>query len=200
MAFVEPVTLRQSGLRLEPLALAHEAGLAAAAADGELWRLRVTSVPEPQDTRTYIEAALQGRAEGQRFAFAVIDEASGRVLGSTSYHDILPAVRRVEIGYTWYAKSVQRTHVNTTAKLLMMGHAFDTLGCHVVGWRTDNFNFASQRAIERLGAKKDGVIRGHALRRDGTIRDTVMYSMRAGEWPEVRAQLLYFLKQHTRTK
>jgi len=199
MSFVEPVTLRRGGLLLEPLALSHEEGLRQAAADGELWRIRVTSVPEPQDTRTYIEAALQGRAEGQRFAFAVIDEASGRVLGSTSYHDILPAVRRVEIGYTWYAKSVQRSHVNTTAKLLMMGHAFDTLDCHVVGWRTDNFNFASQRAIERLGAKKDGVIRGHALRRDGTIRDTVMYSMRAGEWPEVRAQLLYFLKQHALT-
>ena len=199
MSFVEPVTLRRGGLLLEPLALSHEEGLRQAAADGELWRIRVTSVPEPQDTRTYIEAALQGRAEGQRFAFAVIDEASGRVLGSTSYHDILPTVRRVEIGYTWYAQSVQRSHVNTTAKLLMMGHAFDTLQCHVVGWRTDNFNFASQRAIERLGARKDGVIRGHALRRDGTIRDTVMYSMRAGEWPEARAQLLYFLKQHART-
>ena len=196
MAFVEPVTLRQSGLRLEPLALAHEAGLAAAAADGELWRLRITSVPEPQDTRAYIETALRMRDEGNRFAFAVLDDATGRVLGTTSYHDILPAVKRVEIGYTWYAQSVQRTHVNTTAKLLMMGHAFDTLGCHVVGWRTDNFNFASQRAIERLGAKKDGVIRGHALRRDGTIRDTVMYSMRSGEWPEARAQLLYLLQRH----
>ena len=196
MAFVEPVTLRQSGLRLEPLALAHEAGLAAAAADGELWRLRVTSVPEPQDTRAYIETALRMRDEGNRFAFAVLDDATGRVLGTKSYHDILPAVKRVEIGYTWYAQSVQRTHVNTTAKLLMMGHAFDTLGCHVVGWRTDNFNFASQRAIERLGAKKDGVIRGHALRRDGTIRDTVMYSMRSGEWPEARAQLLYLLQRH----
>lgn len=196
MAFVEPVTLRQSGLRLEPLALAHEAGLAAAAADGELWRLRVTSVPEPQDTRAYIETALRMRDEGNRFAFAVLDDATGRVLGTTSYHDILPAVKRVEIGYTWYAQSVQRTHVNTTAKLMMMGHAFDTLGCHVVGWRTDNFNFASQRAIERLGAKKDGVIRGHALRRDGTIRDTVMYSMRSGEWPEARAQLLYLLQRH----
>jgi RimJ/RimL family protein N-acetyltransferase len=196
MSFVEPVTLRRGGLLLEPLALSHEEGLRQAAADGELWRIRVTSVPEPQDTRTYIEAALQGRAEGQRFAFAVIDEASGRVLGSTSYHDILPAVRRVEIGYTWYAKSVQRSHVNTTAKLLMMGHAFEQLQCHVVGWRTDNFNFASQRAIERLGARKDGVIRGHALRRDGTIRDTVMYSMRAGEWPEARAQLLYLLARH----
>lgn len=196
MAFVEPVTLRQSGVRLEPLALAHEAGLAAAAADGELWRLRVTSVPEPQDTRAYIETALRMRDEGNRFAFAVLDDATGRLLGTTSYHDILPAVKRVEIGYTWYAQSVQRTHVNTTAKLLMMGHAFDTLGCHVVGWRTDNFNFASQRAIERLGAKKDGVIRGHALRRDGTIRDTVMYSMRSGEWPEARAQLLYLLQRH----
>ena len=125
----------------------------------------------------------------------VIDEATGRVLGSTSFHDIIPAVRRVEIGYTWYARSVQRSHVNTTCKLLMLGHAFDQLCCHVVGWRTDNFNFASQRAIERLGAKKDGVIRGHALRRDGTIRDTVMYSMRSGEWPEAKAQLLYLLKQ-----
>ena len=196
MAFVPPVTLRMSGLLLEPLTLAHEAGLAAAAADGELWRIRVTSVPEPQDTRAYIETALQMRDEGSRLAFAVIDEASGRVLGSTSYHDILPAVRRVEIGYTWYAQSVQRSHVNTTAKLLMMGHAFEQLQCHVVGWRTDNFNFASQRAIERLGAKKDGVIRGHALRRDGTIRDTVMYSMRSGEWPEARAQLLYLLARH----
>ena len=195
MAFVQPVTLRERGVRLEPLALSHEAGLAAAAADGELWKLRITSVPEPQDTRAYIETALQMREEGHRFAFAVVEDATGRVLGSTSYHDILPAVRRVEIGYTWYANSVQRTHVNTAAKLLMMGHAFDTLACHVVGWRTDNFNFASQRAIERLGAKKDGVIRGHALRRDGTIRDTVMYSMTAGEWPEARAQLLYLLQR-----
>lgn len=196
MAFVEPVTLRLNGVRLEPLALDHEAGLAAAAADGRLWTLRVTSVPEPQDTRAYIETALRMRDDGNRFAFAVLDDATGTVLGTTSYHDILPAVKRVELGHTWYRQSVQRTHVNTTAKLLMMGHAFDTLACHVVGWRTDNFNFASQRAIERLGAKKDGVIRGHALRRDGTIRDTVMYSMRSGEWPEARAQLLYLLQRH----
>ncbi|RGE43334.1 N-acetyltransferase [Comamonas testosteroni] len=196
MAFVEPVTLRDRGVLLEPLALEHEAGLMAAAADGELWKIRVTSVPEPQETRSYIEAALLGREQGHRFAFAVIDEVTGKVLGTTSYHDIVPAVRRVEIGYTWYAKSVQRTHVNTSAKLLLLAHAFGTLGCHVVGWRTDNFNFASQRAIERLGAKKDGVLRGHALRRDGTIRDTVMYSMRSGEWPDARAQLLYLLEQH----
>ena len=196
MAFVEPVEMNDHGVRLEPLGLAHEAGLRAAAADGELWNIRVTSVPEPEQTRAYIETALQMRTEGHRFAFAVIEAATGRVLGSTSYHDILPAVKRVEIGYTWYARSVQRTHVNTTAKLLMMGHAFDTLGCHVVGWRTDNYNFASQQAIERLGARKDGVIRGHALRRDGTVRDTVMYSMRAGEWPEARAQLLYLRARH----
>ena len=196
MSFVEPLVMCHNGVRLEPLAPAHEEGLRAAAADGELWKLRITSVPEPQDTRAYIEAALRMREDGSRFAFAVVDDATGTVLGSTSFHDILPAVKRVEIGWTWYRKSVQRTHVNTTAKLLMMGHAFDTLGCHVVGWRTDNYNFASQRAIERLGAKKDGVIRGHALRRDGTIRDTVMYSMRAGEWPEARAQLLYLLERH----
>jgi RimJ/RimL family protein N-acetyltransferase len=200
MAFVEPVTLRDRGVRLEPLALSHEEGLRSAAADGELWKLRITSVPEPQDTRAYIEAALKMREDGNRFAFAVVDDATGKVLGSTSYHDIVPAVKRVEIGWTWYRKSVQRTHVNTTAKLLMMGHAFDTLGCHVVGWRTDNYNFASQRAIERLGAKKDGVLRGHALRRDGTIRDTVMYSMRSGEWPEAKAQLLYLLERYALTQ
>ena len=196
LAFVNPVVLCSQGVRLEPLALAHEDGLAAAAADGELWRLRVTSVPEPHQTGAYIETALQMREAGNRFAFAVVDEPTGRVLGSTSYHDILPTVRRLEIGWTWYRHSVQRSHVNTTAKLLLLDHAFDVLGCQVVGWRTDNFNFASQRAIERLGARKDGVIRGHALRRDGTIRDTVMYSMRSGEWPEARAQLLYLLQRH----
>lgn len=197
MSFVQPLVMRHNGVRLEPLALWHEDGLRAAAADGELWKLRITSVPEPHETRAYIETALQMRADGNRFAFAVVDDATGTVLGTTSYHDILPAVKRVEIGWTWYRKSAQRSHVNTTAKLLMMGHAFDQLGCNVVGWRTDNYNFASQRAIERLGAKKDGVIRGHALRRDGTIRDTVMYSMRSGEWPEARAQLLYLLERHT---
>jgi RimJ/RimL family protein N-acetyltransferase len=193
MSFVEPVTLSARGVELVPLALSHENGLRAAALDGELWRLRITSVPEPEQTRAYIEAALAMREAGNRFAFAVTDAATAAMLGCTSYHDIVAAIRRVEIGWTWYAKSSQRTHVNSVAKLLMMTHAFETLGCHVVGWRTDNFNFASQAAIERLGARKDGVIRGHALRRDGTIRDTVMYSMRSGEWPEAKAQLLYLL-------
>ena len=190
MAFVEPVTLQARNVRLLPLSLAHEDGLRAAASDGQLWKLRVTSVPEPHEVQAYIETALK---TDNRFAFAVMDAASGDVLGSTSYHDILPAVKRVEIGYTWYAARCQRTHINSTCKLLMMSHAFETLGCNVVGWRTDNFNFASQQAIERLGAQKDGVIRGHALRRDGTIRDSVMYSMRAGEWPEAKAQLMYLL-------
>ena len=193
MPFVEPVTLTARGIALVPLELDHEAGLRAAAADGELWNIRVTSVPEPEHTRKYIEDALVMREAGNRFAFAVTETNTGKVLGCTSYHDIVPAVKRVEIGWTWYAKSVQRSHVNTTCKLLLLTHAFETLGCHVVGWRTDNFNFASQAAIERLGAKKDGVIRGHALRRDGTIRDTVMYSLAQGEWPEVKAQLLYLL-------
>jgi N-acetyltransferase len=195
MAFVEPVNLADRNVRLEPLSLAHEEGLRAAAADGELWNIRVTSVPEPEQTRQYIEDALAMREAGSRFAFAVVEDSTGKVLGSTSYHDILPAVKRVEIGYTWYSKSHQRSHVNTTCKLLMMQHAFETLDCNVVGWRTDNFNFASQAAIERLGARKDGVIRGHALRRDGTIRDTVMYSLRSGEWPEVKAQLLHSLNK-----
>ncbi len=189
MLFVQPITLSAHDVQLEPLTMAHEPGLRQAAADGELWTLRVTSVPEPEQTQAYIDTALRMQTEGTRVPFAVVEQSTGRVLGSTSYHDILPAVKRLEIGYTWYAKSVQRTHVNTTCKLLLMTHAFDTLGCHVVGWRTDHLNIASQRAIERLGAHKDGVIRGQALRRDGTIRDTVMYSMMASEWPAARARL-----------
>ncbi|MBS0434698.1 MAG: GNAT family N-acetyltransferase [Proteobacteria bacterium] len=190
---VEPITLERAPVRLVPLALEHEEGLARAAADGKLWNLRVTSVPEPGATRAYIETALRARDEGHRFAFAVLDTASGEVIGSSSYHDIVPAVERLEIGYTWYAASRQRSAVNTTAKLLLMQHAFETLGAQLVGWRTDNYNFASQRAIERLGARKDGVLRHHALRRDGTVRDTVMYSLSTGEWPEVKAHLLWQL-------
>ena len=190
---VQPVTLERAPVQLVPLGLEHEDGLKRAAANGELWNLRFTSVPEPEQTRAYIETALKGRADGHRLAFAVLDSASGEVVGCSSYHDIVPAVSRVEIGWTWYAKSVQRSAVNTTTKLLLMAHAFEALGAQLVGWRTDNFNHASQRAIERLGARKDGVIRHHALRRDGTVRDTVMYSLAAGEWPEVKAQLLWQL-------
>ncbi len=190
---VVPVTLQRGPVRLVPLALQHVDGLEAAAADGELWKIRVTSVPEPGAARAYIETALQMQSQGSRLPFAVLDAATGQIIGSTSYHDIVPAVARLEIGYTWYAASRQRSAVNTTAKLLLMQHAFDTLGAQLVGWRTDNDNLASQRAIERLGARKDGVLRHHALRRDGTVRDTVMYSLSAAEWPGVRAHLEYQL-------
>jgi RimJ/RimL family protein N-acetyltransferase len=186
-----PVELEGNGLRLEPLGPQHAEGLRQAASDGELWKLRITSVPEPHDVATYIATAHDMRPG--RLAFAVIDIGTGRVLGTTSYHDIVPALDRLEVGYTWYRRSAQRTHVNTTCKLLLLTHAFETLGCAVVGFRTDNFNHASQAAIERLGAKKDGVLRHHAMRRDGTVRDTVMYSIVRGEWPEVKAQLRYLL-------
>ena len=189
-----PVTLERNGIRLEPLGLQHGAGLRAAAEDGALWTLRVTSVPEPDQVEQYIRSASE--MHPARLAFAVLDAASGQVLGSTSYHDIVPAVERVEIGYTWYARSRQRSHVNTTCKLLLLTHAFDTLGCAVVGFRTDNFNFTSQAAIERLGAKLDGVLRHHALRRDGSVRDTFMYSIVRGEWPEVKAHLEYQRKRN----
>lgn len=186
MIRVEPVVLEGHGVRLEPLSLDHVEGLRAAAADGELWNLVVTSVPEPDDTRGYVERAF---ATQDRVAFAVRDAVSGAVLGSTSYHDILPAVDRLEVGYTWYAKSRQKTRVNPACKLLLMRHAFETLGAQVVGWRTDGRNLASQRAIERLGARKDGVVRHQALRRDGSVRDTVLYSMILAEWPAARAAL-----------
>jgi RimJ/RimL family protein N-acetyltransferase len=186
MIKVEPVTLEFNGVRLEPLSLAHADGLRAAAQDGELWNIRVTSVPEPHNVGKYIDTAL---GMPNRQAFAVIDISSGAVMGTTSYHDIMPDIDRVEIGWTWYAKSRQRSHVNTSCKLLLMSHAFDTLGCAVVGLRTDNFNHASQAAIERLGAKKDGVMRHSSPRRDGTVRDTVLYSIVRGEWPEIKSHL-----------
>jgi len=192
MLNVQPVTLADGRVRLVPMSLEHVDALKAAAADGELWKLRVTSVPDPDDTRGYVERALAMREQGNRLPFVVVDlENDDRIIGSTSYHDIVPAIDRLEIGWTWYAKSTQRSHVNTCAKLLLLVHAFETLGAKLVGWRTDNYNFASQQAIERLGARKDGVLRHHAVRRDGTVRDTVMYSLTAGEWPEVKAHLLY---------
>ena len=189
MIQARPVTLEGHGVRLEPLTAGHADDLRAAAADGELWTLRITSVPEPDQTAAYIAAALAGAEAGHMLPFAVRDLDSGRIVGSTRYHDIIASVDRVEIGYTWYAASRQRSHVNTACKLLLMTHAFEDLGCAVVGWRTDILNLRSQAAIERLGARRDGVIRHHALRRDGTVRDTVMYSLLRDEWPEVRERL-----------
>ena len=193
MRLLEACTLEAAGVRLEPLAPDHAGALEAAAADGELWNLRVTSVPAPGEMDAYIATALNGSEDGHMLPFVVRDMPGGNVVGCTRYHDVVPAVERLEIGYTWYAKSRQRSHVNTTCKLLLLTHAFETLSVQLVGWRTDNYNFASQRAIERLGARKDGVLRHHALRRDGTVRDTVMYSLAEGEWPEVKAHLHHHL-------
>jgi RimJ/RimL family protein N-acetyltransferase len=191
-----PVVLEGGGVRLEPLAEDHHEALAKASADGRLWELWFTAVPPPDGMRAYVAAALKGQAEGHMLPWVVRDLASGALIGSTRYHDIVREIDRVEIGYTWYGQSRQRTHVNTTCKRLLLTHAFETLGCKVVGLRTDNFNFRSQRAIEALGAKKDGVIRHHARRRDGTVRDTVIYSILAAEWPDVRRHLDLRLARH----
>ena len=196
MIDVHPVTLELGGIRLEPLREDHQEALASAAADGRLWELWYTAVPAPDGMPAYVAAALQGQRDGHMLGWAVRDLRADLIIGSTRYHDIVREIDRVEIGYTWYAQSRQRTHVNTTCKRLLIGHAFDTLGCKVVGLRTDNFNFRSQRAIEALGAKKDGVIRHHARRRDGTVRDSVMYSILAAEWPDVRKHLDLRLARH----
>ncbi|MHA3115029.1 N-acetyltransferase [Acinetobacter sp. ANC 4635] len=188
-------TLEHGNIRLEPLSIEHLQGLIAATQDGELWNIRVTSAPHPDQVAAYIEHALEQRTQQQRQAFAVINTQTGKVLGTTSYHDIVPNIQRLEIGYTWYAASVQRTQVNTTCKFLLLRHAFEDLGAQLVGFRTDNFNYRSQRAIERLGAKKDGVLRHHQPRKDGTVRDTVMYSIRAGEWTEIKAHLQDLLQK-----
>jgi RimJ/RimL family protein N-acetyltransferase len=189
MIHPKPVTLEGHGVRLEPLSREHHDGLVAAASDGRLWELWYTSVPEPEQAHAYISGAHAGREAGHMLPWAVRELSSGEIAGSTRYHDIIANVDRVEIGWTWYARRWQKSHVNTACKLLLLGHAFGELGCKVVGLRTDNFNFTSQRAIEALGAKKDGVIRHHWPRRDGTVRDTVMYSILAHEWPDVRRHL-----------
>ena len=192
----QPSVLEGGGIRLEPLTVDHHDALEAAAADGQLWELWFTSVPAPGETRAYIVAALKGHEDGHMLPWAVRDLATGAIVGSTRYHDIVPAIDRVEIGWTWYAASRQRSNVNTTCKRLLLAHAFETLGCKVVGLRTDNFNFRSQRAIEGIGATRDGVIRHHAARRDGTVRDSVMFSILAAEWPDVRRHLDLRLARH----
>ena len=190
MITIAPVVLEGRGIRLEPLAPDHADALVEAASDGRLWELWFTSVPEPDRVRQYIADAQAGLAAGHMLPWAVRELPTGRVIGTTRYHDIVPVIDRVEIGWTWYGLSWQRSHVNTTCKLLLFQHAFETLGCKVVGLRTDNFNFRSQRAIEALGAKRDGVIRHHYARRDGSVRDSVMYSVLATEWPDVKKHLV----------
>ena len=196
-----PVTLEGYGIRLEPLATTHQDELAAAAADGRLWELWFTFVPKPEQTGVYIADALEGQSAGHMLPWAVRELTTGAIVGSTRYHDIVTKIDRAEIGYTWYAASWQRSHVNTVCKLLLLTHAFEALGCRVVGLRTDNFNFASQRAIAALGAHKDGVLRHHDARRDGTVRDTVMFSILAAEWPDMKRHLTTRLARHgTETK
>ena len=196
MIALQPVVLEGMGIRLEPLAESHADALAAAAGDGRLWELWYTAVPPVEGMAAYVRDALQGQRDGHMLPWVVRELASGTIVGSTRYHDIVPAIDRVEIGYTFYAQSRWRSHVNTTCKLLLLRHAFETVGCKVVGLRTDNFNLRSQRAIEALGAKRDGVIRHYGARRDGTVRDTVMYSILAAEWPDVRRHLELRLERH----
>lgn len=197
MIDLHPVVLEGRGIRLEPMTTAHRDEIAGAASDGKLWELWFTSVPAPDEVDAYIAKALDGQREGHMLPWVVREVGSGRVVGSTRYHDVMAAIDRVEIGWTFYGASRQRSNVNTTCKLLLLQHAFETLGCKVVGLRTDNFNFRSQRAIEGIGAKKDGVIRHHAARRDGTIRDTHIYSILAAEWPDVRRHLDARLTRHS---
>jgi N-acetyltransferase len=199
MIQLKPVTLEGNGIRLEPLTYKHQDELTAAATDGKLWELWYTVVPEPEQTKSYIADALKGQQDGHMLPWAVRELTSNKIIGSTRYHDIVANIDRVEIGFTWYAKSWQRSHVNTTCKLLLLNHAFDTLRCKVVGLRTDNFNFASQRAIEALGAKKDGVLRHHRARRDGSVRDSVMYSILDTEWGDVKKHLEFRLLRHSNT-
>ena len=189
MISVSPVTLESRGVRLEPLMAGHAETLVAAASDGSLWELWYTAVPTPDRMEKYVADALEGQRTGTMLPFVVRDLPSGALIGTTRYHDINTAIDRVEIGYTWYAASRHRTHVNRTCKLMLLTHAFETLGCAVVGFRTDNFNFRSQAAIAGLGARKDGVIRHFQARRDGTARDTVMFSILAHEWPDVKRHL-----------
>jgi RimJ/RimL family protein N-acetyltransferase len=199
MIHPRPSVLEGHGVRLEPLAPEHAPALAEAAADGRLWELWYTSVPAPGGFEAYVADALAGQRAGHMLPWAVRDLSDGLIVGSTRYHDIVAAIDRVEIGYTWYAASRQRSHVNRACKRLLLGHAFEALGCAVVGLRTDNFNHRSQRAIEALGAKRDGVLRHHAPRRDGSARDTVLYSILAHEWPDVRRHLELRAARHAPT-
>jgi RimJ/RimL family protein N-acetyltransferase len=193
--WIDPVTLAGEHVVLEPLALEHEAALVRAAADGELWKLWYTTVPAPGETRAYLEAALAMREDGRAMPFAVRDAASGEIVGSTRFLNIEAAHRRLEIGATWYAKRVQRTALNTESKLLLLGHAFETLEAIAVEFRTHFMNHASRAAIARLGAKQDGILRNHQLGRDGVVRDTVVFSIIENEWPAVRANLRFKLER-----
>jgi N-acetyltransferase len=193
MMVVAPVELSGPHVTLEPLARAHEPGLKAAAADGELWTLWYTSVPAPERTAAWIDAALEMREKAGAMPFVIREAATGEIVGSTRYFNVDAANRRLEIGHTWHAKRVQRTAINTEAKLLLLTHAFEALSCIAVEFRTHFFNFASREAIARLGAKQDGILRCHQILPDGSLRDTVVFSIVAAEWPAAKRNLLWRL-------
>ena len=185
MTLFAPIRLHDEYVVLEPLTPDHAPALETAAADGELWNLAVTSVPPPGQALGYVEKALQGQAEGHMLPFAVREARSGDIVGSTRYYEIDAVVPRLAIGYTWYARRWQKSHLNTACKRLLLEHAFETLGCAAVAFHTDMLNEDSQRAIERLGAQREGVLRAHRRRADGSLRDTVCFSILAGEWGNV---------------
>lgn len=189
MPTLTPVRLEDSHVLLEPLGLQHATELEVAAADGDLWKLWFTSAPAPGEARSYIEKALAGLAANLMLPFAVREKSSGQIVGTTRFYEFAPELPRIAIGYTWYAKRWQKSHLNTACKRLLLQHAFETLGCVAVEFHTDGRNLDSQRAIERLGAHKDGTLRAHKRRPDGTLRDTVCYSILAGEWPDVQRWL-----------
>jgi len=193
MAFVLPVTLTGTHATLEPLAREHLAGVRAAAADGELWKLWYTSVPTPEGAAAWIDAALEMRERLGALPFVVRANVTGEIVGATRYFNVDATHRRLEIGHTWYAQRVQRSAVNTECKLLLLTHAFETLDCIAVEFRTNFFNFASRAAIARLGAKQDGILRNHQIMADGTLRDTVVFSVIDGEWPAVKRNLRFLL-------
>ena len=193
--FVEPVVLEGAHARLEPLAREHEAGVRAAAADGELWKLWFTSVPSPERTSAWLDTALDMRERLGAMPFVVRSRASGEIVGSTRYFNVDAANRRLEIGHTWYAKRAQRSAINTECKLLLLGHAFQTLRCIAVEFRTHWFNHRSREAILRLGAKQDGVLRNHQIAPDGSYRDTVVFSIIESEWPAVKRHLRFLLER-----
>ncbi|HEY2660761.1 MAG TPA: GNAT family protein [Caulobacteraceae bacterium] len=195
MPWPDEITLSGDHVRLEPLTQDHGGDLIEAVRDGELWRLWYTSIPTPEDLAAEIDRRLGLRETGSMLPFAAIDPASGRAVGMTTYMNIDAANRRVEIGSTWYRRSVQRSPLNTEAKFLLLGHAFEALECIAVEFRTHFFNQASRRAIERLGAKLDGVLRSHSRAANGTLRDTCVYSIIASEWPTVRAHLAFQMEK-----
>lgn len=195
MSSLVPLHLEDDYVVLEPLALGHAPALEATAADGELWKLWFTSAPAPGEAAPYIAKALEGHAAGHMLPFAIREKTTGEIIGTTRFYDFAPELPRVAIGYTWYAKRWQKSHVNTACKRLLLKHAFESLDCVAVEFHTDGRNLDSQRAIERLGARRDGVLRAHKRRPDGTLRDTVCYSVIASEWPDVSRWLAMRLER-----